>query len=109
MQKKSSETLEIPVTEFNCDECGKIFRSRQNLRHHLDTHKDDATEECDTCHKMFKSIKTLNDHINKYHGSLKEKICLFCKKMFSSKSYLRKHMKNIHNSDCNEKKVQKCC
>ena len=80
MQKKSSETLEIPVTEFNCDECGKIFRSRQNLRHHLDTHKDDATEECDTCHKMFKSIKTLNDHINKYHGSLKEKICLFLQK-----------------------------
>jgi len=47
---------------FPCPACGKIFKFRTSLSHHMKTHTGEAT--CPKCSKVLSSKANLNRHIN---------------------------------------------
>ncbi|KAL1460858.1 hypothetical protein WDU94_012797 [Cyamophila willieti] len=53
-----------------CGQCGKVFKSRENLKLHLSVHNEEASFGCavESCGATFKSKRYLIRHIKKYHS-----------------------------------------
>lgn len=100
---------------FQCDMCGRTFKSRQCLRSHVQRHfkipclvcqhlmsrerlKDHMEEnhsfkvsQCDICGKSFRSFKKLQQHTLSVHKVQKVQ-CDFCGKFCRNKTLLRQHV-----------------
>ncbi|KAL7838484.1 hypothetical protein AOLI_G00268880 [Acnodon oligacanthus] len=51
------------ATEYECLECGKVFRTRNALNRHLLTHQSDRPHVCDICQRGFKRQDHLMSHL----------------------------------------------
>ncbi|TRY64018.1 hypothetical protein TCAL_05571 [Tigriopus californicus] len=70
---------------FLCDDCGKGFKSKKNLRHHQQIHRrknnpdeNPAKFVCQICQRAFREFRLLRHHTNNVHEKLKPHLCNYC-------------------------------
>ncbi|XP_059612815.1 zinc finger protein 573-like [Phlebotomus argentipes] len=80
---------------FQCDVCGKTFKSNARLSDHVKTHSGKKT--CELCGKTLTSILGLAQHM-KVHRE-KEYMCPVCLKEFAHNFAMRTHVKKFHPDD----------
>lgn len=115
----STVHVDLPKT-FSCQNCGKMFLSKDRLEIHKMVHREKLFE-CHLCQRKFTLQKTLDIHLNVHIGSytcqkcgykaqnmynlkihesshslVKNHCCKECKKSFSTLSSLRRHDRLIH-------------
>uniref|UniRef100_A0A8D8XDB5 Zinc finger protein 624 n=1 Tax=Cacopsylla melanoneura TaxID=428564 RepID=A0A8D8XDB5_9HEMI len=77
-----------------CGQCGKVFKSRENLRLHLSVHNEEASFGCavEFCNANFKSKRYLIRHLKKYHSlsTRQDKDTNRKRKLVSSKDFIIK-------------------
>lgn len=79
---------------YQCNQCGKRFIAKPQLRQHLLVHSGLKPFVCSVCAKAFNNLYNLQVH-ERIHKGDRCHICTVCNKGFLEKSYLKKHM-NVH-------------
>lgn len=86
-------TYSLPFLEsFECQMCGKNFRSESKLYEHMIFHTDLKPFSCDTCGKRFKNSSSLSVH-GRLHTGEKPYPCKTCGKCFTRSHTLMVHMR----------------
>ena len=85
--------------DFKCNECGKEFKHRYELKKHMFKHME-PTFVCDFCGKRFKRREALVHHYKQLHQETTKLLlnCSECPKTFSEKSSLARHIKSNHSN-----------
>lgn len=81
---------------YECEQCGKQFRQKGNLKKHILTHSAAKTFECKECSKKFKFPDQLKRH-EVWHTQGERFQCEFCYKKFVMQFELRKHQQTYHS------------
>lgn len=84
---------------FICENCGKGFFSKHDVKIHMRVHTGETPYACSECPKQFTQASALLRH-KKHHSGEKPHICTTCTKRFGTKEQLRKHM-SVHTDDKN--------
>ncbi|XP_065220870.1 uncharacterized protein LOC135845923 [Planococcus citri] len=80
---------------FECNDCGTVFKYRQNLiRHIQDKHMYPTIYECHGCGLVYKTKQSYTDHIRSVHESNEKMTCDNCSKNFLCRRSLIKHIAN---------------
>ncbi|XP_044744053.1 zinc finger protein OZF-like [Chrysoperla carnea] len=84
--------------KFVCEDCGKIFPTRNRLTKHKKIHSDERPYKCPICTRGFKQKFDLTNHVKYRHEeSDRREICNICGKLLHPGS-LRAHLET-HNTD----------
>lgn len=75
---------------FNCENCGKVFTRKHNLKSHLLIHTDIKPYNCKDCSKSFRRINDLKRH-ELLHTGEKPFKCEKCFKSFARADALLRH------------------
>lgn len=92
--QKSRKILKM----HQCKTCGKVFKSKSSLVHHVRTHTGERPYVCHLCQKRFVNGGHLHTHM-RIHTGEKNHICLACNKAFATAQQLTKHTIAIHTSE----------
>lgn len=84
--------------QHQCDTCGKIFRTKPGLIHHIRIHTGERPYVCHLCDKRFINGGHLHTHMRTHTGE-KNHICPSCTKAFATAQQLTKHTIAIHTSE----------
>lgn len=87
-----------PVKQHQCDTCGKVFRTKPGLVHHIRIHTGERPYVCHLCDKRFINGGHLHTHMRTHTGE-KNHICAACEKAFATAQQLTKHTIAIHTSE----------
>lgn len=82
---------------FKCENCGRGFLFKNNLKAHLRTHTRDKKYVCTLCDKGFIYKESLKNHMLLHSNSFPY-TCEICHKSFRDRSNRRKHVKNVHKN-----------
>ena len=52
---------------WECVQCGKIAKTKQHIKSHVETHLVGVSHVCKFCFKNFKTTNSLSKHITHYH------------------------------------------
>ncbi|XP_026325540.1 zinc finger and SCAN domain-containing protein 12-like [Hyposmocoma kahamanoa] len=82
--------------EYKCSQCDKGYRSRGELRDHVNyQHMGKTQHKCPVCSKALATRRCITRHVRRAHHGVKEnardKICQQCGKAFRDKKGLREH------------------
>ena len=80
---------------FECQHCGKRFKSNGELKTHIRTHTGDKPFKCQHCGKGFSQSGDLQKHIRTHTGDKPYK-CQHCGKAFSQNGNLQSHIRTHH-------------
>ncbi|XP_053674408.1 zinc finger protein ZFP2-like [Anopheles nili] len=84
---------------IECQQCGKIFKQKSNLRRHLRLHILDAKlYKCDICDKSFTQASTMKAH-RRVHTGEKPYTCELCGKTFHYSSTMKRHKRFHYQKD----------
>lgn len=82
---------------FACQFCDLKFKSRSDLRRHIDTHSSEPPFQCSSCSFQSRSVHTFSKHLKEQHLAIKcQYICHKCDKKFSRGNNLTRHLITIH-------------
>ena len=73
-----------------CNECGKLFKTKQGLENHMKLHRNMFNFKCTECEKSFVSIGLRTSHIKHVHMD-SQFSCSFCGKLFRYKANMEWH------------------
>ena len=84
-----------------CEECGGVFKCKNNLKIHLDhVHKKVEKQfHCNICNKWYSFKVQLKQHKLFVHEGIRDQICENCGKGFCNKSKLKAHLGTVHGVD----------
>ncbi|KAI0968627.1 putative zinc finger protein [Xylaria arbuscula] len=88
-----------PQTEFICEDCGKVFKRKYNLKSHLQTHNVEGSYVCEHCNLRFKRENDLNRHYKRHTGERQHK-CHGCGKSYARADTLRQHWESRVGQAC---------
>ena len=80
-----------------CEQCGKSFQTRKDLKVHMISHSNEKPHQCEVCGKSFAIPGNLRAHVRIHTGD-KPHECSVCKKRFFWPGDLAKH-KQTHGDD----------
>lgn len=86
-------------TNHQCDECGRVFKRKNVLDQHKNTHTGIKNFSCDICKSLFTRRSHLAIHM-RIHENSKPYICEICSRGFRKSGDLARH-RRIHFSDRN--------
>ena len=99
---KNPFKVEQATAHFDCDECGKKFNRKDNLKRHKDLVHTDTTRErihCLQCPKTFIWKTHLDKHVQEDHSKFLSSFrCEECNKMFREEKSLKRHNKEQHTN-----------
>ncbi|XP_055681650.1 zinc finger protein 12-like [Lutzomyia longipalpis] len=81
---------------YQCDRCGKNFKSSSILTSHMKIHSDKVT--CAQCGKELKNLRTLERHME-IHSGQKNYVCPVCSRTFTCNFSVKNHVRKIHPDD----------
>ncbi len=83
-----------------CPKCGKILKSSNGLKIHLEHHKDRSEWkwQCRLCFKKFSTKESLYAH-QRSHTKERPYKCIFCTADFGYRTNLTKHLKTVHKKE----------
>lgn len=84
--------------QHQCDTCGKVFRTKPGLIHHIRIHTGERPYLCHLCNKRFINGGHLHTHMRTHTGE-KNHVCSACSKAFATAQQLTKHTIAIHTSE----------
>ncbi|XP_018016036.1 transcription factor Sp1 [Hyalella azteca] len=96
--RRSAPRGQEPESVYECDECGKSFRSNSTLKVHLKSHTEVKALPCPHCEQVFPQRHILQQHLIDEHPSY-NLICHYCKKVFTREDTLRSHLVRMHETD----------
>ncbi|TPP62472.1 Zinc finger protein [Fasciola gigantica] len=81
-----------------CAECGRAFRLRPSLLHHMRTHHadDQGPATCEYCGLSYPKRVSLRYHMYRMHNQELTHECAICQRRFRLETELRRHAKEIH-------------
>ncbi|CAH8644367.1 unnamed protein product [Dicrocoelium dendriticum] len=82
-----------------CLECGRAFRLRASLLHHIRTHhgEDQGPATCEYCGLTYPKRGSLRYHIFRMHNQELAHECTMCQRRFRLETELRRHVKEMHS------------
>ncbi|XP_069673826.1 zinc finger and SCAN domain-containing protein 2-like isoform X1 [Periplaneta americana] len=75
---------------FECNECGKAFQYKQSLMFHMQGHLGNFEHVCDICGCTYVKKRDLNLHMKRHRGE-KPHQCPTCGKSFLKKANMQRH------------------
>lgn len=86
---------EVHCVVYICPQqgCGKVFKSKLNLKRHKRNHIETPTV-CSLCGKVFNTSRRMKDHL-RTHSDERKFVCPVCNKSFKTSDVLTKH-KRLH-------------
>ena len=81
----------------NCEQCGKLFTTKGNLKIHQTIHTEETPYHCHLCESKFKRNADLKQH-QRIHTGEKPYGCDECGKRFTRMWHLKTHQR-IHTGD----------
>lgn len=82
---------------FSCQFCDLKFKSKSDLRRHIDTHSSEPPYRCSLCGFQSRCVHTIYKHNKEHHLDQKTHYeCQECKKKFSRGNNLTRHLITIH-------------
>ncbi|XP_017770552.1 PREDICTED: zinc finger protein 613-like [Nicrophorus vespilloides] len=97
-ENAASTKTRRPPKDHQCDTCGKIFRTKPGLVHHIRIHTGERPYVCHLCDKRFMNGGHLHTHMRTHTGE-KNHVCSACNKAFATAQQLTKHTIAIHTSE----------
>ncbi|KAF2358274.1 Zinc finger C2H2-type [Trinorchestia longiramus] len=96
--RRSTPRGQEPEGGYECEECGKSFRSKSTMKVHMKSHSDVKALPCPHCEQVFPQRHILQQHLVEEHPSY-NLICHYCKKVFTREDTLRSHLVRMHETD----------
>lgn len=97
--KKSEEGKIKAVRLFECDYCGKKFKSKGHIIDHIQIHSTYCNHQCKVCKKKFYVKRNLIRHQMLVHSKSEIPFaCFRCGKSFKNDRYLATHCKYMHGT-----------
>lgn len=95
--KKHLSRLNLTGEKHICEDCGHEAPTISALKSHIYRSHNDQPQiwNCETCGKQFKSCRSLKEHLATHTGESLY-TCLFCPKKFNSNANKYKHQKTLH-------------
>ena len=99
-EPKTSEQVvsdHVVDTGLKCTICYSIFKTKQNLKKHIDgVHEGKKPFKCDVCDASFSQKINLTEHVASVHEGKKPFKCNICDASFSHRGNLNKHVTSVH-------------
>ncbi|CAL8081862.1 unnamed protein product [Calicophoron daubneyi] len=82
-----------------CVECGRAFRLRTSLLHHMRTYhgEDQGPATCEYCGLTYPKQSSLRYHVFRMHNQELANECFMCQRRFRLETELRRHIKEMHS------------
>nr|XP_015798237.2 gastrula zinc finger protein XlCGF57.1 [Nothobranchius furzeri] len=88
----SCKKVQTQLKSFSCDECGKVFNHKTNLKSHMRVHTGQKPFSCEFCELRFSHNTNLKSHL-RVHTGQKPFACEFCGLTFSHKTSVNRHIR----------------